>query len=77
MNPLAVTGVSGATRIVSGAGGHHTCALLSDGTARCWGYNPDGQIGNGGMTSTPTASVVQGGLSGISRSPPVSATPAR
>src|SRR5439155_543720 len=28
------------------AGSDHTCALLADGTARCWGYNFKGQLGN-------------------------------
>ena len=64
--PLAVTGVSGATRIVAGSGGHHTCALLSNGSARCWGNDTDGELGDGMMTSTSTAAVVQSGLGGIS-----------
>jgi len=30
------------------AGGRsHECARLRDGTLRCWGYNTDGQLGNG------------------------------
>jgi alpha-tubulin suppressor-like RCC1 family protein len=29
------------------AGGFHTCAILDDGTVRCWGYNRDAQLGLG------------------------------
>ena len=46
-NPTPVT-VSGITTAVAvSAGGWHTCALLQDGTVRCWGDNTWGQIGNG------------------------------
>lgn len=27
--------------------GSHTCAILDDSTLRCWGYGPEGQLGNG------------------------------
>src|SRR5438128_10932434 len=27
--------------------GNHSCARLSDGTARCWGRNANGQVGDG------------------------------
>jgi alpha-tubulin suppressor-like RCC1 family protein len=37
------------------AGGDFTCAVLTDGTARCWGQNGYGQLGNGATGFTATA----------------------
>lgn len=31
--------------------GYQTCARLDDGTLRCWGYNVDGELGNGNVES--------------------------
>jgi alpha-tubulin suppressor-like RCC1 family protein len=33
----------------------HTCATLDDGTARCWGANGEGQLGDGTLVSQPLA----------------------
>lgn len=36
------------------AGAGSTCILREDGTARCWGLNGDGQLGNGSTTNSST-----------------------
>jgi alpha-tubulin suppressor-like RCC1 family protein len=50
LKPVAVVGLSNVTSIVSG--GSHTCAVLSDRTAECWGFNDVGELGNGSLTSS-------------------------
>ncbi len=40
-----VPGVDDPVRLV--AGGSHACARMSNGTAACWGFNSQGQVGDG------------------------------
>src|SRR5207248_2224560 len=59
--PVVVSGVSGgSTAVAIGAGGNHSCALLANGTAKCWGANAFGQLGNGTNTHSSTPVVVTG-----------------
>ncbi|MGA8539971.1 MAG: hypothetical protein WB566_10755 [Terriglobales bacterium] len=63
--PLTVIGnvVPGAGVKHLASGDSHTCALISDGTVQCWGYNGAGQLGNGSLNSSSTP-VAVAGLSG-------------
>lgn len=49
-------GSAGSARVREVSAGHaHTCALLEDGSAYCWGLNTDGRVGSGvqGVHSPP------------------------
>lgn len=52
---------SGRTAVAISLGFDHTCAVLDDGSASCWGVGSDGQLGNGGTSDqfnpTPASSV--------------------
>jgi alpha-tubulin suppressor-like RCC1 family protein len=57
--PVTVSGISTAVTVAA-ADGFHTCAVLQDGTVRCWGDNSTGQLGNGSTTNSSTPVTVSG-----------------
>src|SRR5256886_8150737 len=53
--PLSFTTVA-----AGGAGrGSHTCAVTTDGTIYCWGFNGNGQLGDGTRTNRAVPALVQ------------------
>ncbi len=54
--PSQVKGLTAATAIV--AGDSHSCAIVDGGQAWCWGYNGDGQLGDGQMLTTSSVPVL-------------------
>ena len=48
---VAVDLGTGLTAKSVSCGHHHTCAVLSDDTIKCWGRNPSGQLGQGSKTT--------------------------
>ena len=45
------------------AGSDFTCGVTTGGAAYCWGYNADGELGNGDTTTRAAPVAVAGGLS--------------
>src|SRR5450432_1731239 len=61
--PTTVSNItSGATML--GGGGLHTCALVS-GAVKCWGYNADGELGNGSIADSHVPVAVSALTSGV------------
>ncbi len=56
---VSVIGISTAAEITLG-GGSFTCARLTDGTVKCWGFNNYGQLGNGTTTNSSNPVLVTG-----------------
>jgi alpha-tubulin suppressor-like RCC1 family protein len=55
-----VKGLSDAVQITCGDHGIHTCALRADGEILCWGWNDDGQLGDGTTTDRAAPVTVAG-----------------
>jgi alpha-tubulin suppressor-like RCC1 family protein len=60
--PVAVTGLTGVQQVSAGV--DHSCALLLDGTVRCWGDNSAGELGDGTTTAHHSPTAV-GGLTNV------------
>jgi len=61
--PNDVPGLTNVTAIA--VGGQHTCALISDGTVKCWGLNASGQVGNNSTNDATSPTSVSGLPAGI------------
>jgi alpha-tubulin suppressor-like RCC1 family protein len=61
---ITVTAIPSGSLVFSAltAGSTHTCGIAG-GAAYCWGYNADGQIGNGSTSDATLPASVSGGLS--------------
>lgn len=63
LTPVSVTGLgSEVTALTSSR--YHTCALLGNGTVKCWGKNDRGGLGNNSTNNSSTPVTVSG-LSGV------------
>jgi WD40 repeat protein len=62
--PVEVAGLSGGVKAAT-LGWGHTCALTLDGAVKCWGYNKNGELGNGSTADGGVPMDVQSLGSGV------------
>ena len=56
--PAAVTGMGVGKASAVASGGYHTCVVMADTTAQCWGFNGNLELGNGSNANTNSPVVV-------------------
>ncbi|MDX2193514.1 MAG: hypothetical protein NW201_09165 [Gemmatimonadales bacterium] len=66
LTPVAVAAPAGVafTQVATGPNGLHTCGVTVEGAAYCWGFNGNGQLGDGTTTQrlTPVAVAAPAGV---------------
>ena len=63
LSPVPVSGLSSGVVAIS-AGVFDTCAVTNTGAATCWGYDEEGQLGNGTLLNSFPTPVLVSGLGG-------------
>ena len=63
--PRTVPGLAGALQVSTGR--FHACARMQDSTAKCWGSNRVGQLGNGASGTAGLGPVPVSGLTGVTQ----------
>ena len=64
LTPVQVLGLGSGVQAIS-ASENHTCALTAGGAVRCWGFNGNGELGDGTRTDRLTSVLVSGLGSGV------------
>jgi alpha-tubulin suppressor-like RCC1 family protein len=57
--PVAVVGINHPPIKIT-TGTNHSCAIQDNGVVKCWGFNRNGQLGNGTRDDVTTATVIEG-----------------
>lgn len=64
-SPIPVNVMGLTSGVASVAAWNHTCAVTTNGAAKCWGSNGYGQLGDNSLTNRPTPVAVSGLATGV------------